>query len=202
MYKIFSNDKCLCLIDNKSLFVEKNTNRLLNYSGKQQLKKEYEFFLSDETINNLYVFHPDLKQLWNDYSSIFKLVSAAGGVVKNNKGELLLIFRHKRWDLPKGKIEKNETVKVAAIREVQEECGLHEIEISKELPVTYHTYLLNEIHVLKKTFWFEMYFTGKNLKLTPQLEENITDARWMNVKEMRSAIKNTYPLIREVLNSF
>ncbi len=139
---------------------------------------------------------------WGNYLKKYMLIEAAGGVVKNGKSELLLIFRLDKWDLPKGKIEKDEAVRKAAIREVQEECGISEIEIIMELPVTYHTYELKGVAILKRTHWFEMLYSGRNTKLTPQLDEHITVARWMNKSDMKEALKNTYPLIQTVLEPF
>jgi ADP-ribose pyrophosphatase YjhB (NUDIX family) len=139
---------------------------------------------------------------WPEYIKQFKLIGAAGGVVKNSKGECLLIFRYEKWDLPKGKIETGESIKHAALREVQEECGIQEIEIVKELPFTFHTYVLKGEAILKKTHWFEMRYSGTGGGLIPQAEENITEARWMNKKEMRQAMENTYPLIKSVLESY
>jgi 8-oxo-dGTP pyrophosphatase MutT (NUDIX family) len=202
VHKIFAKDKCVYLIDDKSSFVEKKDASLVNHTGKQQLLKEYEAFIQQEQFKHLYIYSPNLSQLWKEYICLFQAMPAAGGVVKNSKSELLLIFRHERWDLPKGKIEKGEPVDHAAIREVQEECGIIEIEIVKELPVTHHTYLLNDKHIIKKTSWFEMRYTGPDGKLIPQLEESITDVRWMDIGAVRKAMENTYPLIREVLGSY
>lgn len=139
---------------------------------------------------------------WEEYVKQFNLIQAAGGVVKNSNAELLLIFRLEKWDLPKGKIERGEPIRVAALREVQEECGISEIEIIRELPATYHTYVLKGESVLKKTHWFEMYYSGEDNNLIPQLEENITEARWMNKEKMFEAMQNTYPLIQTVLEPY
>lgn len=200
--KIFAKDKCVYLIDNKSLFPGKVDAKLITYVNSQLLLKEYEDFIKQDKYSGLYILSPDLKLLWNEYKGLFQTIDAAGGVVKNKSGELLLIFRHDRWDLPKGKIEKGEKINDAAIREVQEECGIQEIVITKELPATHHTYLLNDKHIIKKTYWFEMLYSGSADKLIPQLEESITDARWMNIQAVKQAMENTYPLIKEVLSSY
>ncbi|MBI2270108.1 MAG: NUDIX hydrolase [Bacteroidetes bacterium] len=202
VYKIFAKDKCVYLVDDKSAFPDRNDARIITFVSASQLMKEYETFIQQEGQSGLYIFSADLELLWKEYRGLFQRIEAAGGVVKNRKDELLLIFRHKRWDLPKGKIEKGEEIKHAALREVQEECGIKEIKIIKELPSTYHTYLLKNKHVLKRTYWFEMNYSGSTDKLIPQLEESITDARWMNAKEVWEALKNTYPLIKEVLNPY
>lgn len=127
-------------------------------------------------------------------------IKAAGGLVKNNKGEYLFIFRNKKWDLPKGKVEKGEKVKVAAVREVEEECGVKIEKRRERLCKTYHIYEMNNKVVLKSTSWYEMEVKGKP-KLIPQKEEGITTAAWVNEAGIKNKIKNTYPLILDVLET-
>lgn len=127
-----------------------------------------------------------------------KIIEAAGGRVKNAKGELLMIFRNDKWDLPKGKLEKGEAPEVAAVREVEEECGIGKLKIIKPLPVTLHTYKHNEKFILKKTYWYEMSCADEK-KLTPQKEEGITEVKWMNEKEVERALENTFHSIVDVV---
>ena len=54
----------------------------------------------------------DPKQLFGLIKNKLTIIKAAGGLVENAKGEFLFIFRNKKWDLPKGKVEKNEKIKV------------------------------------------------------------------------------------------
>ncbi len=128
------------------------------------------------------------------------LIKAAGGLVENGKGEYLFIFRNKKWDLPKGKVEKEEKVKIAAVREVEEECGVKIEQRGKRLCKTYHVYELNGKVVLKSTSWYTMEVKGKP-KLTPQKEEGITSASWVADSGIKDKVKNTYPLILEVLRN-
>lgn len=201
MYKIFAKDKCVYLVDKTNLIPVETGVKSLNYTDPQQLLKEYELFLSTEKFNRLYIFADSIELLKENYFSIFNIIEAAGGVVKNKHNELLLIFRLGCWDLPKGKIEKGENVDEAAIREVQEECGIQQLKIINELTTSYHSYQLNGKHIIKKTYWYEMFYTGSNMTLVPQTEESITDARWMNARALATAMQNTYPLIQEVLYS-
>lgn len=128
------------------------------------------------------------------------LIKAAGGLVSNGKGEYLFIFRNKKWDLPKGKVEKEEKIKVAAVREVEEECGVKIEKRGKRLCKTYHIYELNGKVVLKTTSWYKMEVKGKP-KLIPQKEEGITSASWVNGSGIKNKLKNTYPLILDVLKA-
>jgi len=126
------------------------------------------------------------------------LIEAAGGIVKNENDEYLFIYRNDRWDLPKGKIEKGEKVKQAAVREVEEECGILVSKLGKKLCKTYHVYISREEVVLKKTHWFKMRSVGQD-KLKPQKEEGITDVRWFKKGKIATIVENTFPSIMDVL---
>ena len=100
--------------------------------------------------------------------------------------------------MPKGKLEKSESPEIGAVREVEEECGIKNLEIIKSLDVTYHTYKLDEKDILKRTYWYEMIYTG-NENLTPQTEEDITEAVWLKETELTNVFQNTFPSIIEVM---
>ncbi|MEO5645238.1 MAG: NUDIX domain-containing protein [Bacteroidia bacterium] len=127
-----------------------------------------------------------------------KIIEAAGGLVKNAKRELLMIYRSEKWDLPKGKLEKGETPEVAALREVEEECGIGMLKIIKPLTPTFHTYRHHDKIVIKKTYWYEM-TCADTKKLTPQREEGITKVKWMGQKEVEKALGNTFFSIVDVI---
>ena len=84
----------------------------------------------------------------------YLLIIAAGGVITNDEGKVLLIFRKDKWDLPKGKVEDNEPIELCAEREVKEETGLKELLLRKPLLITYHTYTEKGRSILKETHWF------------------------------------------------
>ena len=137
---------------------------------------------------------------WDRFSSKYTLVDAAGGVVYNQKDQLLMIFRNEQWDLPKGKIEINESKEAAACREVSEECGVQDLIITKELLPTYHVYSFSGIEFLKKTYWYTMK-TNSFDSLTPQNIEGITKACWIPKEEILLKIENTYGNIKEIIKS-
>ena len=111
----------------------------------------------NDRFDAIVIYDDDVKRLYKDFKSIYKTIKAAGGVVENEKGETLLIFRRDHWDLPKGKIEEVEKNKVAAVREVQEETGLHQVELNDFIGKTYHTYRdRKNRRVLKLTYWYKM----------------------------------------------
>jgi ADP-ribose pyrophosphatase YjhB (NUDIX family) len=131
--------------------------------------------------------------------SQFKLVKAGGGIVeKENK--ILLIYRKGKWDLPKGKLEKKEGKKEGALREVEEECNI-EARLGELITHTWHTYILNGKKHLKKTYWYRMECVDDR-HMKPQLEESITDVRWMDEKDTRQAMVNSYRSIRHVIKKY
>lgn len=130
-----------------------------------------------------------------------KVIMAAGGIVENEKGELLLIFRKKHWDLPKGKLDDGESIEACAVREVEEETGLTNILLGDLIDTTTHQYEENGEQITKKTAWYKM--KGSSLDhLTPQTEEEIEDIRWVKPDELQSYTENTYPNIILILNRF
>ena len=116
-----------------------------------------------QVINNLdikqplYIQSPDPWEALHSFFTFFNWIEAAGGIVKNvNTGKLLFIKRFNKWDIPKGKIEENESASCAAIREIQEECGLQELIIQNSLTPTYHVYFGYGEYMIKKTHWFSL----------------------------------------------
>jgi 8-oxo-dGTP pyrophosphatase MutT (NUDIX family) len=136
------------------------------------------------------------KKVFNDFFGSYKSIEAAGGIVRRFD-EFLFIQRFGLWDLPKGKIEKGESPEFAALREVEEECGITGVVLHDSICETYHTYEMKGKNILKKTYWYNMSYTGDQA-LTPQLEEGITDVRWIKLSEVDEILKNTYPSIRYV----
>jgi len=145
-----------------------------------------------------YVLCDDAKAFLKNVAKSVVLIKAAGGLVKNENGEYLFIFRQDKWDLPKGKVEKEEGVKEAAVREVEEECGIKVSNLDEKICKTYHVYISRGEVVLKKTYWFKMRCKGQN-KLKPQKEEGITDARWFEKSEINTITHNTFSSIMDVL---
>lgn len=134
------------------------------------------------------------------FTGNFKIIKAAGGVVKraDNEDLVLMIFRLGKWDLPKGKIEKGESTETGAIREVEEECGIGGLKIVRELPETRHMYFHKDRWVLKETAWYEM-VTSDQRALVPQTEEGVTEVKWVDTKELPLLLKNSYGSIASLL---
>lgn len=196
---------------NYSIYINDNT--LFIAASKPEQDKEIEQLDAQGFDFKKFYKHLDLS-LEKDYllldadpESLFKkikksltLIKAAGGLVKSAKGNYLFIFRNKRWDLPKGKVEKEEKMKEAAQREVEEECGVKIYTNEEKLCKTYHVYMLGSKVVLKKTNWYSMSVKGEP-KLIPQKEEGITKASWLDQSELAPVLSNTYPSIIQVLTA-
>jgi len=131
----------------------------------------------------------------------FVLIEAAGGLVITPNNELLMIYRRGHWDLPKGKIDKGEDDATAAIREVQEETGLQYINIDNYLTATYHYYMQDDQKILKKTYWYKM-STPQSTSLVPQVEEDISIAKWVTSQEIPELLKNTYSTIHFLVSKY
>lgn len=145
-------------------------------------------------------FHPDLNELKKAFFKKFTLVQAAGGLVKNEEEEILLIFRRGKWDLPKGKLDKGESLEECAVREVEEETGLKKIKLVAPLITTYHTYHEGTKFILKESHWYTMK-AKSGQQLTPQTAEDIQEIKWINGKELKPYIKNAFPSIIDVLQA-
>jgi 8-oxo-dGTP pyrophosphatase MutT (NUDIX family) len=144
------------------------------------------------------LLHNDLKELKHAFFKHFTAIEAAGGIVKDEKGELLMIYRLNKWDLPKGKLEEGEKLEECAIREVEEETGLRNITLNEKAGETYHAYNAYGKHFLKTSHWYHM-SCSSNQSLTPQTEEDITAIKWVDEKKLKEVFQNTYPSIKDIL---
>ena len=144
--------------------------------------------------------HPVLEELKKAFFKKFTLVQAAGGLVTNEDGEILLIFRRGKWDLPKGKLDKGENLADCAIREVEEETGLTKISMAGPLTTTYHTYHEGSKFILKESHWYTMQVKGIQ-NLVPQTEEDIQEIKWVKESELNFYKVHAFPSVLDVLET-
>ena len=164
----------------------------LNEPDADELNFIIDWLLKEkEGVQHIFLNSKNVEGLWALFQKQFSLIEAAGGKVLNSNGELLLIYRLGKWDLPKGKMEAGETPEQSALREVEEECGIKSLKLGKQLLNTYHVYVQNEQRILKTTYWFEMSYSG-NEQLIPQKEEAIEKAVWVNTSNLSEQLSNTY----------
>jgi 8-oxo-dGTP pyrophosphatase MutT (NUDIX family) len=131
-------------------------------------------------------------------NAAYEPIEAAGGVVTNPDGAVLMIYRRGKWDLPKGKRDDGEGIEECAVREVKEETGLPELKITGKICETFHVYAQGGTELLKTTHWFHMK-TQKAYELFPQKEENILEARWVAEKKLGIYLPQSYEAIKEIL---
>jgi len=149
--------------------------------------------------NEYYIYYDDLEKLFEDFKKRFVHVLAAGGLVLNKNHDLLMIYRNDTWDLPKGKVEKGEEIEAAAVREVEEECGLEGIWLDQFAGLTYHLYEMEGKHFFKTTYWYTMGASSEGQIPKPQLEEGITRVTWMAKEDLLEVFNNTYPNIKRLI---
>jgi 8-oxo-dGTP pyrophosphatase MutT (NUDIX family) len=199
-YQVFIKQHQLSLVEKAEKYEQFETTMFITSPQAEEFKIMVEgmFTITDPLKLQFVVANPS--ESWQEFKASFLLIQAAGGRVVNTKGEMLWIKRLGKWDLPKGKIEKGETVELAAVREVEEECGISHLQIKATLPSTYHMYKLEGQTILKETFWFEME-TSDQADLIPQEEEAIEAAVWVDQNDLSEKLANTYPSISSLFST-
>lgn len=190
MYKVFVGDKPIILtshIDQETNF----KNYLLNTVHIGKVIKE----LNTTSIEEVRLIHKNENKLLKKFLKKLPNVVAGGGKVYNENGDILFIYRNDKWDLPKGKAERRETIEETAIREVTEETGVSGLEIVRPIETTYHIFKRNGRHRIKITYWFEMKTSFKG-NLYAQEEEGITKVEWLNKEQIEQALLNSYANIK------
>ena len=147
------------------------------------------------------LWNTDLAKLKGAFFKNFEIIEAAGGIVQNEKKELLFINRLGKWDLPKGKVEPGEKEEESAVREVTEETGVKDLHLKKKIGETYHVYDAFGKHFLKVSHWYYMTCPSKQ-ELVPQTIEGIIEVKWVKTKDIKEPMQNTYPSINDILGKF
>jgi 8-oxo-dGTP pyrophosphatase MutT (NUDIX family) len=199
--KIYFNDKPLFLCDavdetiepfvhhDDAVFIDE----LDPHTVKSMLHE-----MQQEKVHAGVFLHPDLEELKKAFFKKFVLIQASGGLVENENGEWLLIYRRGKWDLPKGKLEKGEKLDECAVREVEEETGLKKVQLVRPLCVTWHTYHEGTKFILKESHWYKMKVGGKQ-SLVPQTEEDIHEVKWVKPSGIDEYLGLSFPSITDVL---
>ena len=201
--KIYFNEKSLFLCDAPDTAIEEYLHHddtvyideLDNHTVKTMLHE-----MQQEKVHAGVFVHPDFEALRKAFFKKFTHVYAGGGLVESASGHYLLIHRRGKWDLPKGKLDEGEALDACSLREVEEETGLTQIMLKELLLVTYHTYHEGTRFILKETHWYRMQVKG-NDPLVPQLEEDITEARWVTREDIPQYLPNAFPSVRDVLKA-
>ena len=198
MYKVFFNDRTVILTDDFIKNFQSRDGLFYKYRNEEELDELIDFYRNLKKIDTLFIFHHDIEELRHVFRSCFHCIDAAGGLIRNGHGQLLIMRRRGKWDLPKGKLDRDENPRQAALREAKEECGLKDLRIRDQLLSTYHAYTLGEKHILKKTYWYDMVYAGTG-EPVPETREDITEIRWFSQHELAEVCSDTYPSVLDVL---
>lgn len=190
MYKVFVQNKPIILTTK----VEKETN-FKNYLLKTVHIGKVIKDLKNTKLESARLIDSDKGNLIKNFLKLLPNSIAGGGMVYNENGKVLFIYRNDKWDLPKGGKERRETIDQTAVREVEEETGVKNLNIVKPLEITYHIFKRNGRHKIKITYWFEMKTSFKGT-LVPQAKEGITKAEWLTKEQIDVAMNNSYANIK------
>ncbi|UZO80554.1 NUDIX domain-containing protein [Aquimarina sp. ERC-38] len=197
MYKVFVNNTPIILSTKKE--IEGYKTLLVKEVDFEKIIKKIEKGEAAGKLVKYHFYHKNEEKLMEHLYSKLPVVIAGGGKVYNKEHEVLFIKRNGKWDLPKGKAEKKEDIETTAIREVEEETGVQNLEITKFLYHTYHIFKRNGEYRLKVTYWFEM-TTDYDKKLIPQEDEGITKVKWKNPEQTKKALQKSYANIQDLFS--
>lgn len=192
MYKVFVKDRPIIVSTEQSMGPPYQTFPLHTTELKPIIKA-----LNKGQMTHVHLYHKNAEKIERHLKRKLPFFIAAGGLVTNQNGEVLFIYRNDKWDLPKGHVEDDESLEAAALREVEEETGVRDLKIEQFLKTTYHIFKRNGEYRLKITYWYEM-TTDYNGALKPQKKEGIKKAKWKSLKKSKKALQNSYENIKLV----
>jgi ADP-ribose pyrophosphatase YjhB (NUDIX family) len=198
MHKIFFSDRLLVICNDWATCSNRPDAIMYKVMKISEIDATVRLFQDNKDMLELWLLTENPDAVMKEVASLFIPVNAAGGLVHNAQGELLLIFRHEHWDLPKGKRELRETMAGAAMREVKEECGIEALVQHEALAYSYHVYKELDSLILKKTHWFSMRCSGHE-PLVLQEAEGIKQAEWVAVAQLPEYFPRMFPSIADLL---
>ena len=198
MYKVFIYDRPVYLCNQwPENELDEDQFLLVNVRVPSDIELVFSTLEDNSSLKAVYMVSPNIENHWSEYTKRLVLIQAAGGLVFNHNRDLLFIFRRGCWDLPKGKLDPGETIEQAAVREVEEECGIEGVQLGSKLLTMHHTYPHKGKMVLKETHWFEMSYEGIDFK--PESKEQITEVSWVAKYDFPKILANTYMSIAEIV---
>ena len=201
--KIYVDESPIYITDELSANLKKKStqNNVLYIKDENAIIVDTILLALKKDKNEIIILADDIEKVKNFFTTHFTNIVAAGGIVQNEKKELLFIFRRGKWDLPKGKLEENETLEICAAREIEEETGVKNLILKHKIGETYHIYEENKIMILKTSHWF--YFTSEGKQQTiAQTTEDISEVKWIHTRNIKEPMTNTYPNIKDILSEF
>ena len=199
--KVYYNDKPLVLTTDREDYISNNpvANGYEYFSGAS-LRSYTQALQHMDSPGTTGAIIEDVSSdsLLDQLHAMYEAIDAGGGLVYNEDKAILMIFRRGKWDLPKGKLDKGETIEQCALREVSEETGLVHLTLGDKICNTYHIYTQNNRQIIKRSAWYKMQGTAAD-KLMPQKEEGILEARWVTLAELAPLAAKSYEAIKDVL---
>ena len=197
MHKIYVEKRCIIICSPDEQALTDPNAILYNIGPGSDIHSLVAMFESSDSLHRIYIPSEDIQDTYRKICAEFYEVNAGGGLVSNRRGDYLLISRNGLWDLPKGHQDPGEDIAVTALREVQEETGIDQLQLGDLICITDHCYIRNGIWHLKHTYWYDMLYTDPT-DLTPQREEDISKAAWVAKSSLPPYLLSTYPSILEV----
>ena len=197
MHRIYFEKRCIMICSPDDQILSDPNIIRFSLGSSPDIHSLVEMVEMSDTLQRVCIPSDDTEDTYRKVCAEFLEVNAGGGLVSNRRGDYLLISRNGLWDLPKGHQDPGEDIEVTALREVQEETGISDLELMELICVTDHCYRRNGIWHLKHTWWYDMLYTDPT-DLTPQTEEDITKAAWVAKSSLPPYLLNTYPSIQEV----
>lgn len=197
MYKVY--------FDNRFIVISSQPDRMQKYClfhkyhDIDKLYDKISDFIKNKEISSLNIYSYKIDALWNAFRKYFVIRIAAGGLLKNENEEFLFIKRRSKWDIPKGHLERNESLNECVVREIKEETGFNPQQTILALKPSYHIYRIGEKWILKETHWYVFSYMGKD-KAVPLKAEEITEVRWFSREEIKYVYQNTWPSISDVIH--
>ena len=197
MHKIYFEKRCMIICPPEEQAMADPNAILFNIGSSADIHALVEMMEVSDSLYRVYIPTDNVESTYRMICAEFREVNAGGGLVANRRGDYLLISRNGLWDLPKGHRDPGEDIRVTALREVQEETGIDQLQLRDLICITDHCYRRDGIWHLKHTWWYDMLYTDPT-DLTPQREEDITKASWVAKSSLPPFLRNTYPSILEV----
>lgn len=197
MITIYFNKRCICLSKKNKA---KPNSTVKNINEIDDLNIEINRFLFNDKNSCFHIYGKKSSYLIQLFKERIPVIKAGGGIVVNNKNEYLVIYRNRKWDLPKGKQEHGEDIETTSLRETSEECGLNInlLEIEKKIGCSYHMYEDFPSLIIKQTSWFLLKYNGSETPI-PQSKEGITKVKFVPAKKLKYQLRNSYPNIKQII---
>ncbi len=199
MKRIYFRNRELTICSKDNSLLQNNEAVILSPSNDFELANIPQMMEMNTNLNHLIVCENNLysqEDIYRKITSNLHIINAGGGLISNSDGKFLMIYRRGVWDLPKGKQEEGEDIKDTAIRETAEEVGL-ECDLGDLICVTEHIYRIEKSLILKKTYWFSMYYSGEKIPV-PQTVEQIEKCVWCTPEEAAFNLRNSYSAVQQV----